>query len=196
MDLTIVHPRLTRALAFAIEAHTNRPRKPEMAFRGAGQREGEATPYWTHVAWCACMATTESSIPAELRAILAEALILHDVLEDTTVDLPDDTPERVRLLVEEATFDGTADERTNVWCRSREVRLLKLFDKTQNLLDRAGLNPRNRKAYAEFTLRLADDVERSFGGNLNILVLARAICAQVFREDEAYIASETPNGSF
>lgn len=116
----------------------------------------------------------EPSVNEELRWEGAFALLLHDVLEDTTAGLPVGTSARVAELVEGMTFESSDVEMETVWERSAEIRLLKLYDKVSNLLDGAWMSTAKRERYLAYTLRLADDVEANFG-LLSIVRQARSL---------------------
>jgi isocitrate lyase len=72
------------------------------------------------------------------------------------------------------TFESTPDEMTNVWTRSKESRLLKLYDKVSNIMDGNYMSAENRKKYMEYTTLLLKDVEKEFGGELNIVKIAKS----------------------
>lgn len=165
---------LEEAIQFAFQAHWDHPTKPAKAVR---KWDGK-TPYAIHPTWCAMTLLTETTLPEALRMEGAEALLLHDVLEDTTCDLPQETAPRVRALVEEMTFASFAAEMEEVWSRSQECLLLKLYDKVSNLLDGAWMGQEKRAQYVAYTRRIAAEVERIYGSQLNILAITRAVCAQ------------------
>jgi hypothetical protein len=101
--------------------------------------------------------------------------VWHDTLEDTTLELPDGVEPSVRRLVEELTFSKSEDERVLFWQRSREAKLLKLYDKVSNLLDnRTWRRAESWNAWAAYTLELARFVEAEFG-RLNIVRIAHAL---------------------
>lgn len=158
------------AIRYACEAHDQHPIKPTKATR---KWDGQ-TPQGIHPTWCAMTILQEPTLPEELRATGALALIFHDLLEDTTVDLPTATTRRVRQLVEQMTFTGMADEMTQIWDKPAEVWLFKLYDKVSNLLDGQWMAGEKAESYKSYTLELADRVEQRFG-SLNIVKIARTI---------------------
>lgn len=164
---------LAHLISYAIESHRDHATKSSKTVRKWDGR----TPYGIHPTWCATTLLTETTLPEELRIMGAEALLFHDVLEDTTAELPHLTSHRVRDLVDEMTFDNSDEEMERVWSRSQECKLLKLYDKVSNLLDGVWMTPEKRAKYVAYTLRLAEEVERDFGPQLNILKIARAVCA-------------------
>ncbi len=159
---------------FVINAHTNHARKPSKAVRKWDAR----TPYWVHPIWCATTLAAETALPETLRHEGFLTLLYHDVLEDTTCELPAELPETVVAYVRDMTYKGGfAEEVERVWEARPEVRLFKLFDKVHNLLDGAWMSPEKREKYAAFTLRLAADAERNFD-TLAIARMARAIAGR------------------
>jgi len=132
------------------------------------------TPYLVHPLWCAATLLQEPKIPIELRQSGAIALLWHDTLEDTNLPLPSESPEEVARLVEGMTFTSFAEEQSEIWSRSPEIKLLKLYDKVSNLLDGAWMKPEKWNAYVAHTIRLTSEVEQLFG-QLGIIKIAKAI---------------------
>jgi hypothetical protein len=165
-------------IQYVIKAHGDHPRKPGNATRRFDGR----TPYSIHPIWCAMTICAETSLPAELREIGSLALLYHDLLEETTVRLPDELTDEEKKLIQEMTSEawavpeGSAVEEREIWSRRQEVRLLKLYDKTSNLLDGSWMPPEKLKRYRRYTSSLADDVQKNYG-DLNIVRIARAILA-------------------
>lgn len=155
---------------FCIRAHASQATKPSKAVR---KWDGK-TPYSVHPIWCAITIMTETTLPEKIRTLGAEALLLHDILEDTTAKLPDDTSAEVRTLVEGMTFESSDEEMKLIWDRSLEIKLFKLYDKVSNLLDGSWMSFERRNRYAAYLLRLCDEVESHYG-KLNIIRIARAI---------------------
>lgn len=151
-------------ITYVINAHTNHPSKPSKAFR---KWDGK-TPAYMHPLWCATTIAAETNLDEITRYEGELALLYHDVLEDTTLQLPNWLSERIKVLVGEMTFPGgMAQEMKDVWDKSKETRLYKLYDKIHNLLDGAWMDEEKRKGYEEYTRRLCEDVERNYG-ELNI----------------------------
>jgi (p)ppGpp synthase/HD superfamily hydrolase len=100
------------------------------------------------------------------------ALLYHDVLEDTTEALPGWLEEEVAVLVRDMTFEGGfAQEQNDIWEKPPIIRLLKLYDKVNNLLDGSWMSEEKRERYIEFTRALAHDVAENYG-KLSIVKLA------------------------
>lgn len=161
---------LARLIDFALTAHARQPVKPSKAYRKWDGR----TPYSIHPIWCAMTLLHETALPEKLRYAGAEALILHDILEDTTANLPDGTSEDVRSLVQDMTFASTDDEMRLIWMYEPFVRLLKLYDKVSNLMDGAWMSKERREEYVAYTKKLADDAKANFG-KLDIVKIAYAL---------------------
>ena len=56
--------------------------------------------------WCGMTLLTETRLPEEIRFTGYQALIWHDVLEDTNLPLPDGTDLEVIRLVQEMTYQS------------------------------------------------------------------------------------------
>ncbi len=160
------------AIEYAIDAHTQHPKTPDNSVRFFDR----ITPYAVHPIWCAMTLLTETQLPFEIRHIGYQALLWHDILEDTQVTLPENTEAEVRKLVEEMTFESLSAEREQIWERSDTAKLLKLYDKVSNLLDASWMSPVKRGQYVAYTLELTAFVENKYG-ELNIVKLAQAMCA-------------------
>jgi len=160
----------TKDLAYIIWAHTDEPRKPGNRYRKWDSR----TPYYIHPIWCATMILQETSLPEDLRRNGSLALLYHDVLEDTTAGLPGWLSEDVGLLVSEMTFKSSEDEWENLWQRDERVRLLKLYDKTSNLLDGVWMTHDKRAHHLRHLRRIYEDVKAKYG-ELNITKLASTL---------------------
>ncbi len=161
---------MAKRIFWTIIWHGNRAKKPSKAFR---KWDGK-TPYGIHPAWCAMTLLHETTLPEEVRNIGYQALLYHDILEDTDAKLPEDFPNEASKLVEEMTFESSDIEMVEIWSKSKEAKLLKLYDKVSNLLDGAWMSAEKRAKYSWYTLRLADEVGKNFG-QLNIVKIARVI---------------------
>lgn len=164
--------QLLEIVRLAQDAHDHHPSAPDKSTRKWDGR----TPYWTHPVWCGLAILHEPGLPEDLRRRGALALSLHDLLEDTTVPLPRALAADVQSLVRQMTFPGgSAQERAEIWSRPPEVRLLKLYDKTCNLLDDRFMKRECRRLSRIYVRRLAKDVEAHYPGT-NIVTLARSLC--------------------
>lgn len=162
--------QLWNQINYCIRAHATQATKPSKAVRKWDGR----TPYGIHPIWCAMTILAETTLPKKIRTEGAEALLLHDILEDTTLELPEGTSVEVRALVEGMTFESSDEEMRLIWNRSLEIKLLKLYDKVSNLLDGSWMSLEKRARYKKYLLALCDEVEPHYG-KLNIIKIARAI---------------------
>ncbi len=160
-----------RDLIYIIEAHTNKEKKPENRFRNWDNQ----TPYYIHPIWCATMIRQEQSLTEEVRLAGSQALLYHDVLEDTIAELPKWLSEDVKSLILNLTFNSSEDEWENLWKKDKRVRILKLYDKVSNMMDGVWMKPERRQQHQSHLRRLCEDVERNYG-ELNITRLARTLC--------------------
>ncbi len=161
---------LSQLVGFVFASHEETPTKLSNAVR---KWDGK-TPYGVHPTWCAMTLLTETLLPEKIRTVGAQVLLLHDILEDTTTELPDEISDKVARLVMDMTFASSDEEMVKVWTKSIEVKLLKLYDKVSNLLDGSWMSADKHARYASYTLRLCDEVEKHYG-TLNIVTITRAI---------------------
>jgi hypothetical protein len=159
-----------RDLDYVIEAHRDHSLSQKKAFR---KWDGK-TPYHIHPIWCATMLATETTLDDVTRDEGVLTLLYHDVLEDTTPGLPDWLSSRVIDLIGMMTYEGMAEEISQIWHKPKEARLYKLYDKVNNLLDWQRSSVIKHERYQEYTRNLCSDVERNYG-ELNITKIARAV---------------------
>ncbi len=157
-----------RDIEYIINSHTNLNKLGVAQVR----KWDNKTPYYVHPIWCATMILQETLLPEKIRKSGGQALLYHDVLEDTNKELPNWLSERVRSLVSDMTFDSSEQEWSNLWSKDKEVRLLKLYDKTSNLLDGTWMELERMKEHQSHLKRLCEDVEKNYG-QLKIIKLAR-----------------------
>lgn len=157
-------------LTLTVQAHSLYAKSAKKAMRFADSK----TPYSVHPIWCAMTIACEHSLPEVLRVWGMQVLFFHDVLEDTNLALPMTIPDDVRVGIEAMTFPSYDAEREQIWERSPEIRLLKLYDKVSNLLDCGWATPERQRVYIMYAQELALDVKKNFG-DLNIVRIAGAI---------------------
>ena len=160
-------------IEYIIDAHQNHPRKPSKAFRKHDSR----TPYWIHPIWCATTILTETNLDEKTKNEGAITLLYHDILEDTTQLLPQDLEERIKYLVKEMTFQSSEEEMQQIWQKSKEIKLYKLYDKVSNLLDGSWMNKEKRQKYEEYARALVEDAKQNYGG-LNITQITKNIIGE------------------
>ncbi len=160
-----------RDVDYIIMAHRDYPTTGHKAFR---KWDGK-TPYYTHPLWCASMIATETRLEEEIRNVGCKVLLYHDVLEDTTLLLPDWLSVEVQQLIHEMTYPGGfSQEIEQIWHKSNQVKLYKLYDKVSNLLDGSWMSEGKRGEYQRYTQALKLDVESSYG-MLNITRIAGCV---------------------
>lgn len=165
MDAT----RLSGLIEYVIRAHDERAKGDYKRFRIWDKK----TPYSIHPIWSAMTLLTETSLPENLRYEGAEALLLHDILEDTDAPLPPCSGS-VERLVKELTFKNSAESMQLIFERSDEAKLLKIYDKVSNFLDGAWMDPDKKEKNLEHIKKLSDMARERFG-ELNILKIARSL---------------------
>lgn len=168
----MIADQLIRLMQFAMYTHDSHAVADKKRFR----KWDKKTPYGIHPIWCGLTLLTEQSIPEDLRAAGAEALMLHDILEDTSCPLPIHTTQQVRNMVNDLTYDSLEQEMHEIWSKTPFIRLLKLYDKTNNLMDAQKSSTVKHERYIHYTKQLLEDVLANFG-KLNITKIAHTICA-------------------
>ncbi|MES2223576.1 MAG: hypothetical protein V4469_01425 [Patescibacteria group bacterium] len=133
----------------------------------------ETNPYFTHPLWCSMMILLDTKLPESIRIPGAEALLFHDVLEDTTAALPSDLSEEVVAMIKDMTFENFEIEVKETLQKPAKAQLLKLYDKTATLYDGA-LREFRYPEWIDFTNKLIETVEKEYG-ELNIVILAKAL---------------------
>jgi (p)ppGpp synthase/HD superfamily hydrolase len=155
-------------ITFTVNAHEAFARKPSKKVR----LWDEKTPYSVHSIWCATTILHETKLSENIRVVCSRALLLHDILEDTTQNLPEGIDSQVRMLVNEVTFANTEESMQKIWERSDHAKLITLYDMTSNMIDGVWMTVEQKRIYSQYTKRLSDFVEKRFG-SLNIVRIAR-----------------------
>lgn len=162
---------MQKAINHAFAAHIENPKSPEDAIRFWDKK----TPYVIHPIWCGITLLTETKLPEEIRLPGYQALIWHDVLEDTNLPLPEGTDAEVARLVGEMTFASFKEEQELIEGKEKLVKLLKLYDKTSILLDAVWMKDEKWNNLVDYTLKLRQFVLEIYG-DLNIVKIAGAVC--------------------
>ena len=158
----------SQTVKYALDAHREQVRA----------KWSEWVPYASHPLWAATTCLQDHKLPDEIRARVATALVIHDLIEDTDQPIPPWIDEATKDLVTDLTCPGGTDEEVvAVWSMSTEVRLARLYDKTSNLADGVWMDDSKREMYEDYVLDLADDVEANYG-SLNIVIFARALVSE------------------
>ncbi|XSG73908.1 hypothetical protein ACP8Y2_17150 [Herpetosiphon llansteffanensis] len=127
-----------------------------------------------HPIWCAMTILAEPLLPETTRRVGSIVLLWHDLLEDTSADLLENTPQQVRQLVQEMTFDSFDHEMRELWQRSDLTKLFKLYDKTSQFFDAVWLRDARYAQLLNHTQQLTTFVQQTYG-ELNIVKLAQAL---------------------
>ncbi|MDP2918253.1 MAG: hypothetical protein Q8N68_02025 [bacterium] len=158
---------LKRLLDFIYTAHQEHNTKND--FRQDGK-----IPFIAHPIWCALTLLNDQRIPFKERELGYQALLLHDILEDTSLELPDFVDHEVIELVKEMTHQSWEEEQ-NIENKSHLIKLLKLCDKISSMYDETVKDePLRRKEWKILTKKLLDDVENHYG-NIRLVTLSKAI---------------------
>lgn len=161
---------IINSIIFTKHAHIDQPKTPDDKVRFHDRK----TPYIVHPIWCAMTLLTETTLDEKIRLNGYQALLFHDVLEDTNATLPDKINSDVKELIKSMSFESFNEEMQKIWQCSNLVRLLKLYDKTSNLLDGSHMSDKKWNTYIDFVIQLTADVEANFG-QLNIVKIAKII---------------------
>jgi hypothetical protein len=154
----------------AIRAHQLHPKKPS----GSVRKNDGLTPYVTHCQWVASSFISEEKLDPAIRKLGYQALLLHDLLEDTTLSLPDWVEPDVAKLIGELTFEGgTKAEAVQIWSRSDLAILCKLYDKVHScLFGLSWLSPSHYVYFADYIQKLIDYIQPKYG-DLTIIDIAK-----------------------
>lgn len=154
---------------WVMKTHSQYARKPREAVRFWDGK----TPYFIHPLWAGLTILTETKLPERVRWEGALTLLYHDILEETTRQLPRSLPAQVKRNVQAMTFANIDEEMKLVWGKNREIILFKLYDKVSNLLDATPwMKPKALKEYRAYTRKLLRRVRVDFG-TLNITAIAQ-----------------------
>ena len=118
------------------------------------RRHDNLTPYGIHPTWCAMTILTETKLSELIRTNGYQALLLHDILEDTNRNLPNWISSEVKDLIKNMTFESFEKERQDLFQKPPEIKLLKLYDKVSNLLDGSWMDNEKLAIYKNFTKML------------------------------------------
>jgi hypothetical protein len=167
---------MNKDIQYIMKAHIEQA-KPYNAFNGR-------TKYF-HPLWCAMTLLAETTVELDLRMNGATALLYHDILKNTTAELPLALKSEIMQLISEMTFQTYEEEIKEIWERSPQTRLLTLYDKTASLLD-GSLRREDKAGYEAYTNRLCDETQGHFG-DLNIIHIATSILPNNPRSDEVQL---------
>ena len=156
-----------RLLDFTYSAHQEHCTKKD--FRQEGK-----VPFVVHPIWCAMMIINDTRVPYEERRIGYQAMLLHDVLEDTSLPLPEWVEPEVVELVKAMTHD-TWEEEQDIDKKSSLIQYLKLCDKTASMYDEnVRPDPERRRQWKELMQRLLEKVEKNYP-DCRVVTTARSV---------------------
>lgn len=163
---------LQTMLNYAIQAHSRLAKNENKRYRKFDHK----TPYAIHPIWCALTMMHEISIPESIRTIYVQALLFHDVLEDTNASLPDYLSEQTKKLVQEMTFASSQEEHDLIISGKMrpEIMFLKLYDKISNYMHTDPNDEARQIRYREKISILYDSVSKHFP-KVYILKIAREL---------------------
>lgn len=198
MDVKEIADRFKGWVNYAYDAYVNHQSGGE-----PGRRVfDEVTPHAHHPIRTAYLALMEPMLETEFRYKTAIALLFHDLFEDSTKGLPSDLPpewaDEIGQIVREMTFEnGLSQEVKELWSKSPEAILCKLFDKFDSFAESAiwliKNKPEEGRLFLDHLRRVATYVEREFG-RLHTVDLARAMCDR-YDVDFPPAASEQENST-
>ncbi|MBU0598344.1 hypothetical protein KKF61_05165 [Patescibacteria group bacterium] len=137
-------------------------------------RQNGEVPFVVHPMWCAFILLNDQRIPFEERELGYQVLLLHDILEDTSLEIPDYVDPKVLEHVKEMTHD-TWEEEQNINSKTPFIKLLKLCDKIASMYDETVRDePARRNEWKALTQRLLVDVESHYG-KIRLITLAKAV---------------------
>lgn len=158
---------LKRLLDFVYSAHQEHNTRKDF-------RQNGKVPFIVHPIWCAFTLLNDQHIPFEEREIGYQILLLHDILEDTSLKIPRDIDPKVLEYVQEMTHN-TWEEEQNIDGKSPFVKLLKLCDKVASLYDETvNKEPQKQREWKALTAKLLKDVEDHYG-KIRLVTLARGV---------------------
>lgn len=161
--------KLSSLILYVIDAHDKFAKREQDRFR---KWDGK-TPYSIHPIWCAMTLLSETSLPESVRDFGAEALLLHDIQEDTNAPIFECSDE-AKKLSRELTFDKSEDSMQLIFERSKTAQLLKLYDKISNFLDGSWMSGEKKQKSLLDIERLSKEVISNFGP-LNITKIASSL---------------------
>ncbi|MDD5342675.1 MAG: hypothetical protein PHI73_05090 [Patescibacteria group bacterium] len=140
---------------------------------GQEYRQNGKVPYIIHPLWCASMLITDTRIPYEEREKGFKALVLHDVLEDTSMQFPDWVEPDVKEIVKELTFETSDHALASIQSKSINIKLLMLVDGLSSMYEEH-VWPQRRNKWKAMMEIVVKEVEEHYG-NIRVVQLAKSI---------------------
>lgn len=158
---------LKKYMDFAFEAYHSHNTS------GQEYRQKGKVPYIMHPIWCASIFITDTRIPYKEREIGFKALILHDVLEDTDLPLPNWVELKVKNIVKELTFESPNQALREAESKSIFIKLLLLVDGLSSMYEEH-VAPQRKKIWKKAMKKLLKDVKAKYG-NIRIVQVAEVV---------------------
>lgn len=136
-------------------------------------RQDGNVPYITHPLWCASMLIADTQVPYEQRELGFKALILHDVLEDTSLELPEWVDPAVKKIVQEMTFENWEQAKEEIPKHSNFLKLLHTVDALSSMYENH-VSEQKRTEWKNITAGLLQEIEREYG-NIRIVQIGNAV---------------------
>ena len=160
---------LKKYLDFAYKAYQeNNISEPDQTYRQDGK-----VPYIMHPLWCASMLIADTQITWEQRELGFKVLILHDVLEDTSLKLPEWVEMKVVDMIKELTFKNSDEALEKILSKPKFIKLLGLYDALSGMYENH-VNLQRRSKWKEAVAILIKEVEKEYG-NIRIVQVGKAI---------------------
>ena len=144
-----------KILDFAQEAYHN------SNITGQAMSPGGPFPYFVHPLWCAMILANDRRLSKDERVAGFQALILHDVLEDTAKKLPTWVSVEVADLVRELTFESWEEKKKQVKSKSKFVKLLLLADGLANMYEET-IRENKKTEYKQQTAYLLKEAQKNY----------------------------------
>ncbi|NQV00283.1 MAG: hypothetical protein HQ538_06105 [Parcubacteria group bacterium] len=157
---------LKKYLDFAHEAYEGESSKSKYRQKGS-------VPFIFHPLWCASILINDTKVPLKEREIGCKALILHDVLENTDLELPNWVENNVKVIVDKLTFNKDEIIGKEIITMSPFTKLLFLTDLLASMYDNQVSKPK-RKIWKLLTRLLLIDVKKNYG-NIRIIQIGNTI---------------------
>lgn len=161
---------LKKLLDFSFDAYQNKNSS------GQEYRQDGNVPYIMHPLWCASVLINDTRIPLEERELGFKALLLHDVLENTTLELPEWAGEDVKEMVEAMSFGGQHDIKEVIRELSKKPALfglLMLIDALSSMYEEH-VSEKKKKFWKLGVKTLTELVEKQYG-DIRIIQISRAV---------------------
>ena len=136
-------------------------------------RQDGKVPYIFHPLWCASVLINDTKIPIKEREVGAKSLILHDVLENTDLELPDWVDNEVKEAVEKLTFDKDEIIMKEILTMNHFIKLLFLTDLLSSMYERQ-VSRLKRKPWKLLIKLILRDVKKNYG-NIRIVQIGNTI---------------------